>query len=89
MALSEAKIVIGRYDEYVTLPVTVLATLDSLKMSFGERKVSLRWSKECADKEGTVSHLLLDKRAAREPVDGLFLYRTTDKTGITTLWHGK
>jgi hypothetical protein len=80
--LSEAKIQLGRPDQYVVLPVTVLENLERLTLSLGAIKRTLKWSR--TTKNG-FSHLMLDAEMAREPVDGLRIVRETDPTGLKSL----
>jgi hypothetical protein len=77
--LSEAKIVIGaKQDEYVILPVTVLATLTNMQIN----KSKITWGKTT---HKGISMLLVDGKPAREPVDGRQLVRHTDKFGLTEI----
>ncbi len=82
--LSEAKIVVGKHwDEYLVLPITVLAELEKLSMAYQRRRVRelviLSWSKKT--KQG-LSVLLVNGKPGAEPVDGRWLQRSIDKHGL-------
>lgn len=82
MALSNVTIVLGRNDETLSLSVTVLETLHkAIIQGPSGTKRTLSWTKQT--KNG-LSVLLLDEKPVGDPIDGLWVQRHVDKTGLTS-----
>jgi hypothetical protein len=82
--ISEVKLLVGQdINDYVVLPITLLANMSKLDLKVGKRATQLSWTKQ--DDAG-VSWLELRHKKnatfAREPIDGLHLKRTTDRYGL-------